>query len=88
MCQVFLAVIASAMAAPQVVPYVHQEIPAEEYVHQEIPAEAYVHIEPALSPEALGQVVPAAPTGYAGPVIGAWAGGCFNNLGAGVPCRQ
>ena len=86
-CQVFLAAIASAMAFPQVVPYVHQEIPAEPYIHQEIAAEPYVHIEPALTPEALGQVVPAAPTQYAGPVI-AWTGGCVNNLGAGVPCRQ
>ena len=78
------------MAAPQVVPYVHQEIPAEPYIHQEIPAEPYVHIEPALTPEALGQAIPAAPTGYAAaPVIaGAWAGACINNLGAAVPCRQ
>ena len=88
--QVFLAVIASAMAAPQVVPYIHQEIPAEPYIHQEIAAEPYIHQEPPLSPEALGNVAPAAPTGYAGaPVIaGAWAGNCINNLGQGVPCRQ
>ena len=91
--QVFLAVIASAMAAPQIVPYQHVEIPAEPYIHQEIPAEPYVHQEPALTPEALGQVAynaPAVPTGYAAaPVIaGAWAGNCINNLGQGVPCRQ
>ena len=54
--QVFLAVLATAMAAPQIVPYQHVEIPAEPYIHQEIAAEPYVHIEPALTPEALGQV--------------------------------
>ena len=89
----FLAVIASAMAAPQIVPYVHQEIPAEPYVHQEIPAEPYVHQEPALTAEALGEVAyaaPAYPTQYAAaPVLaGAWTGNCINNLGQGVPCRQ
>merc|ERR1711887_294742 len=31
------------------------------------------------------QFAPAAPAGYAN---GAWTGGCYNNLGAGVPCRQ
>ena len=54
--QVFLAVLATAMAAPQIVPYQHVEIPAEPYIHEEIAAEPYVHIEPALTPEALGQV--------------------------------
>ena len=67
--------------APQEVPYLHQEIPAEPYIHVEIAAEPYIHQEPLLAPSALGQV----PTGYAGP---AWAGGCINNLGQGVPCRQ
>ena len=44
-------------------------------INQEIAAEPYVHIEPALSPEALGEVAPAVPTGYAAPVIaGAWTG--------------
>jgi len=80
---------ATAMAAPQQVPYVHQEIPAEPYIHEEIAAEPYVHIEPALTPEALGNVAyaaPAIPTGYAaGPV---WSGACINNLGQSVPCRQ
>ena len=47
---------ATAMAAPQQVPYVHEEIPAEPYIHQEIAAEPYVHQEPPLSPEALGNV--------------------------------
>ena len=75
------------MAAPQVVPYVHQEIPAEPYIHQEIPAEPYVHIEPALTPEALGQAIPAAPAGYYA-AASVTAGGCVNNLGAAVPCRQ
>merc|ERR1712114_142177 len=55
---VFLAMMATAMAAPQQVPYVHQEIPAEPYIHEEVAAEPYVHIEPALTPEALGEVAP------------------------------
>merc|ERR1712189_148947 len=75
--------------APQQVPYVHEEIPAEPYIHQEIAAEPYVHQEPPLSPEALGNVAyaaPAVPTGYAaGPI---WSGACINNLGQSVPCRQ
>ena len=57
-------------------PYVHVEIPAEPYVHQEIPAEPYYGESGGYA----GQ-----PTGYAGP---AWTGGCVNNLGQGVPCRQ
>merc|ERR1712098_659743 len=85
----FLAMTAAAMAAPQQVPYVHQEILAEPYIHDEIAAEPYIHIEPALTPEALGNVAyatPAIPTGYAaGPI---WSGACINNLGQSVPCRQ
>ena len=79
-----LAAACLAVPVPQVVPYVHQEIAAEPYVHVEIPAEPYVHQEPPLDPAALGNG-PIAPTGYAGP---AWTGGCVNNLGQGVPCRQ
>ena len=98
--QIFLALIAAATAAPQIVPYVHeeiaaepyihQEIAAEPYIHQEILAEPYVHEEPALSPEALGEVVATGTTGYAaGPVvITGWSGACINNLGQAVPCRQ
>merc|ERR1712154_227055 len=91
---IFLAVIAMATAAPQIVPYVHEEIAAEPYIHQEIAAEPYVHQEPALSPEALGEVVYAAPVasglGYAaGPVVvTGWSGACIDNLGQAVPCRQ
>merc|ERR1712172_347177 len=89
---IFLLVIATATAAPQIVPYVHEEIAALPYIHQEIAAEEYVHQEPALSAEALGELVYPAPvatgaTGYAaGPLVvaGAWR----NNLGAAVPCRQ
>merc|ERR1712025_1337495 len=44
--------------------------------------EPYVHIEPALTPEVLGNTV----NTYAGPAI-AWAGACVNSLGQGVPCR-
>ena len=83
------------MAAPQIVPYVHEEIAAEPYIHQEILALEYVHEEPALSPEALGQVAYSAPVatgtlGYAaGPlVVTGWSGACTNNLGQAVPCRQ
>ena len=54
--QVFLAVVATAMAAPQIVPYQHVEIPAEPYIHEEVAAEPYVHIEPELTPEALGVI--------------------------------
>merc|ERR1719305_621304 len=100
---------AATSAAPQIVPYVHQEISAE----------PYVHIEPELTAEALGiinrsqrhqaalaaapvvapqqfaapvqQFVPQQQFAQFAPVQGvqaAWAGGCYNNLGEGVPCRQ
>merc|ERR1711981_514322 len=92
---IFLAVIATATAAPQIVPYKHVEIEALPYIHQEIAAEPYIHQEPALTLEALGEVVYAAPaatgpTGYAaGPLaVGSWSGACTNNLGQAVPCRQ
>jgi hypothetical protein len=74
---VVLCLVAAASAAPQLVPYAHQEIAAEEYLHQEIAAEPYlhqeieaepyVHIEPALTPEALGLIAtaPVAVAGYA-----------------------
>merc|ERR1719394_638581 len=95
---IFVSLAAAAFAAPQIVPYVHEEIPAE----------PYVHIEPEISPLALGIVrpnaAPAAPQQFAAPAQqqfvpqqqfaqpqlanGAWAGGCYNNLGEGVPCRQ
>ena len=78
--QILLSLAACALSAPQQVPYVHQEIPAEPYVHVEIPAEPYVHQEVPAEPYYGGE-----PTGYAGP---AWTGGCVNNLGQGVPCRQ
>ena len=85
-------------------PYVHQEVQAEPYIHQEVKAEPYVHIEPEITPLALGVVRPGgahasapsfqqaapsyAPTGAVGYAAGAWTGGCYNNLGAGVPCRN
>ena len=78
--QILLSLAACALSAPQQVPYVHQEIPAEPYVHVEIPAEPYVHQEVPAEPYYGGE-----PTGYAGP---AWTGGCVNNLGQGVPCRN
>merc|ERR1711994_992581 len=68
---IFVSLAAAAFAAPQIVPYVHEEIPAEPYVHQEIEAEPYVHIEPEISPLALGIVrpnaAPAAPQQFAAP---------------------
>merc|ERR1712183_783820 len=115
---ILVSLAAAASAAPQIVPYVHEEVAAEPYIHQEVEAEPYVHYEPEISPLALGivrpnaapqqfaapvapqqfaapqfapqqfaqpQFAPAAPAGYAN---GAWTGGCYNNLGAGVPCRQ
>merc|ERR1711936_383039 len=87
---ILLAVIATATAAPQIVPYVHEEIEALPYIHQEIAAEPYIHQEPALSAEALGEVVATGATGYAaGPlVVTGWSGACSNNLGQAVPCRQ
>merc|ERR1712173_101662 len=119
---IFVTLVSAAYSMPQIVPYVHEEIPAEPYVHQEIKAEPYVHIEPEISPLALGIVrpnaAPAAPQQFAAPAQqqfvpqqqfaapvqqqfvpqqqfaqpqlanGAWAGGCYNNLGEGVPCRQ
>merc|ERR1739838_935961 len=91
----------AASAAPQIVPYVHDEVSAEPYIHQEVEAEPYVHLEPEISPLALGIVRPGqaapsyqqaapsyAPTGPVGYAAGAWTGGCYNNLGAGVPCRK
>merc|ERR1711922_74609 len=88
------AVVASAVAFPQLVPYVHQEVAAE----------PYVHIEPALNddvlgltPEAQGVIAgraaaAAAPINYnynAAPAINYnnQAGRCVNNRGEGVPCR-
>merc|ERR1711962_1065867 len=40
---IIFTLVAAASAAPQIVPYVHEEIPAEPYVHQEIEALPYVH---------------------------------------------
>merc|ERR1712128_33443 len=123
---ILVSLAATAFAAPQIVPYVHEEVAAEPYIHQEVEAEPYVHGEPELSPLALGVVrpnaAPAAPQQFAAPVHqqqfvqqqfapqqfaqpqfapqqfapsapagyanGAWTGGCLNNLGEGVPCRQ
>ena len=125
--QILVSLAAAAYAAPQIVPYVHEEVAAEPYIHQEVEAEPYVHIEPEISPLALGIIrpnaapqqfaAPAAPQQFAAPVqqqqfvqqqfapqqfaqpqfapsapagyaSGAWTGGCYNNLGEGVPCRQ
>merc|ERR1712128_341609 len=128
---ILVSLAAAASAAPQILPYVHEEVAAEPYIHQEVEAEPYVHYEPELSPLALGVVrpnaAPAAPQQFAAPVQqqqfvqqqfapqqfaqpqfapqqfvqqqfspsapagyanGAWTGGCLNNLGEGVPCRQ
>merc|ERR1712106_459797 len=123
---ILVSLAATAFAAPQILPYVHEEVAAEPYIHQEVEAEPYVHYEPELSPLALGVVstnaAPAAPQQFAAPVQqqqfvqqqfapqqfaqpqfapqqfapsapagyanGAWTGGCLNNLGEGVPCRQ
>merc|ERR1712203_1071847 len=94
---IFATLVSAAYSLPQIVPYVHEEVAAEPYIHQEIEAEPYVHIEPEISPLALGIVrpnaAPAAPQQFAAPQFApaqqaapAWTGGCYNNLGAGVPC--
>merc|ERR1712123_553477 len=93
---ILVSLAATAFAAPQIVPYVHEEVAAEPYIHQEVEAEPYVHYEPELSPLALGIVRPnAAPQQFAAPQFaqpqfapaapagyanGAWTGGCYNNL--------
>merc|ERR1711970_1431664 len=65
---IFVTLVAAASAAPQIVPYVHEEIAAEPYIHQEVEAGPYVHIEPEISPLALGIVRPnAAPQQFAAP---------------------
>merc|ERR1711942_637531 len=89
---IFATLVSAAYSLPQIVPYVHEEIAAEPYIHEEVEAEPYVHIEPEISPLALGIVRPnAAPQPQFAPAqqaAPAWTGGCYNNLGAGVPCRQ
>merc|ERR1739838_737016 len=66
---ILVSLAAAASAAPQIVPYVHEEVAAEPYIHQEVEAEPYVHYEPELSPLALGIVRPnAAPQQFAAPV--------------------
>lgn len=91
---VLFALVSAAVAAPQIVPYIHEEIAAEPYIHQEIEAEPYVHLEPALTAEALGE----AATFAVAPQVAAFApaiegaaitysnGICRNNLGSVVPC--
>merc|ERR1711922_33372 len=78
------AVVASAVAFPQLVPYVHQEVAAE----------PYVHIEPALNDDVLGltpeaQGVIAGRAAAAAPPINYnnQASRCVNNRGEGAPCR-
>ena len=58
MFQILATLAAAATAAPQIVPYVHEEIAAEPYVHEEVAAEPYVHIEPEISQLALGIAAP------------------------------
>ena len=84
-------------------PYVHQEIPAEPYVHiePELTAEALGVINRSQRPQAAPVAAPVvAPQQFSAPVQqfaqfapvqgvqAAWTGGCYNNLGEGVPCRQ
>merc|ERR1712203_531115 len=80
-------------------PYIHQEIEAEPYVHiePEISPLALGIVRPNAAPQQFA--APAAPQQFAAPVqqqqfvqqqfaAPAWTGGCYNNLGEGVPCRQ
>merc|ERR1712200_13990 len=84
-------------------PYIHQEIQAEPYVHiePEISPLALGIVRPNAAPAAPQQFaafVPQqqfAPQQFAQPQFApaqqaapAWTEGCYNNLGAGVPCRQ
>merc|ERR1712153_259182 len=68
---ILVSLAATAFAAPQILPYVHEEVAAEPYIHQEVEAEPYVHYEPELSPLALGVVrpnaAPATPQQFAQP---------------------
>eukprot|EP00090_Calanus_glacialis_P031948 TRINITY_DN53029_c0_g1_i4.p1 TRINITY_DN53029_c0_g1~~TRINITY_DN53029_c0_g1_i4.p1 ORF type:complete len:131 (-),score=43.56 TRINITY_DN53029_c0_g1_i4:160-552(-) len=124
---ILVSLAAAAYAAPQIVPYVHEEIEAEPYVHEEpeisplalgivrpnaapqqfaapaapqqfaasVQQQQFVQqqfapqqfAQPQFAPQqfAQPQFAPSAPAGYAS---GAWTGGCYNNLGEGVPCRQ
>jgi hypothetical protein len=60
--------LAAAYAAPQILPYVHEEVAAKPYIHQEVEAEPYFHIEPGISHLALGIVRPnTAPQQFAAP---------------------
>merc|ERR1711970_1087920 len=85
-------------------PYIHQEVEAEPYVHiePEISPLALGIVRPDAAPQQFA--APAAPQQFAAPVqqqqfvqqqfaqpqfaAPAWTGGCYNNLGEGVPCRQ
>ena len=80
-------------------PYIHQEVEAEPYVHlePEISPLALGIVRPGQAAPSYQQAAPSyqqaapsySPTGPVGYAAGAWtAGGCYNNLGAGVPCRK
>merc|ERR1712072_575606 len=76
-------------------PYIHQEVEAEPYVHiePEISPLALGIVRPNAAPQQFA--APAAPQQFAAPVqqqfaqpqfaAPAWTGGCYNNLGEGVP---
>merc|ERR1712243_296984 len=74
-------------------PYIHEEIEAEPYVHiePEISPLALGIVRPNAAPQQFAAPVQHqqfaqpqfAPAQQAAP---AWTGGCYNNLGAGVPC--
>jgi len=90
--------VAVAADATGVVPYIHEEIEAEPYIHVEVPAEPYVHQEGDSAPVAVAEQPAAAPvinnpvfnldsTAFAPVQQVAFAGGCYNWKGEGVPCR-
>merc|ERR1719350_1743893 len=100
---ILVSLAAAASAAPQIVPYIHQEIEALPYIHEEPelsplslgvinrnkPAPAPVAVAPQqfAAPVAPQQFAAPVAQQFAAPVAGVWTGGCINNLGQGVPCR-
>merc|ERR1712183_346438 len=92
---ILLTLASAASAAPQIVPYVHLEPeisplalgivrPGQAAPSYQQAASSYQQAAPSYQ-QAAPSYAPTGPVGYA---AGAWTGGCYNNLGAGVPCRK
>jgi hypothetical protein len=79
--------------SPAALPYIHEEIEALPYIHEEVEAVAYEHIEPQTIAEPIQLaanpiVYNNAPVYNYNGIQGYQNGGCYNWLGAGVPCRE